>query len=758
MSLSNSILESVIVLGNFIDGVGHVNITQKYLNTNPNPAESTYIFELDSKSVINTFNMLVGEKLINGLVKEKTVASKEYSDAKEQGKKTSLLTKLSDTSYRVQIAGVNPNEQITISYSYVTTLDQDDLARYKFSLPTNIAPKYTGSSSQTVADSIFGKVMNTIRYTSTSTGYDFSLELRFMSGNRIKGVESLTNKIDVEIVDANKLIVRSKTIPSQGDFNLFVSTDISPAIYKWITSEINTNNLDTYYLITHKIPDETINTTQPKNYYFFLDRSGSMQGEKITQAKNALVKFIEQIDVNSFFNVYSFGSNFVKLTPNLMQAANLHKGYACKLIESFKSDMGGTEIYPCLEDAFNDTTNCNQFEKIFVFLTDGQVSNVNSITNLIKSNKTRSNVRIFSIGIGSDVDRNLVRMMADETAGECKFITDIKDLSLSIQSILTLVNKQYYSNVRLSEKSDQIVYPSIYPGRTYNWVGKNLTDLVINGTNPIDGSIKSWDLATIPVASYSDILISQLYANVLIRYLDLLPRTPELVNQIIKLSVDYQIMSSHTSYILVDSDITVDTTKLIQTSVPHYSDEKELGSRTTQTTRTDKKGGGSALRFMKSYAAAAPPPPSSNEEDCEEGLSGGMDMFGGHKGGSYTKQVPKYNTTINLSKLVQTQLVDGSFEITWQDLMYQSQPDYTNRIAISKIDITNTKLYNNIIMYGYLDSNPTYTTSFEKLCNWFVRFYPDIELDELKKIYSIHMEYIKLCENQTISIVCHADY
>lgn len=768
MSLTNSILQSVIVLGDFIDGIGHVNITQTYLNTNSLPAESMYNFELDSNCIINSFSMVVGERVINGQVKEKTQASQEYSDAKDSGKKTSLLTKLSDTHYYVKIAGVNPNEKITINYSYVTTLDQDDLSRYKFILPTNIAPKYTGSSSQTVADSIFAKVMNGIRYLTTSVGYNFSLELRFISGNRIKGVESLTNKIDVEIVDLNKVIVRSKTIPSKGNFNVFVSTEISPAVYKWSDPEQNT-----YWLITHKIPDEIIENVNPKNYYFFLDRSGSMGGEKIKQAKNALANFIEQIDVNSFFNVYSFGSNYTKLTPGLTQATNMHKGYARGIIQSFDSNMGGTEIYECLKNALDDNPS-NTFEKIFVFLTDGQVSNTHSITNLIKSKSSYSSTRIFSIGIGSDADRNLVKMMADQTSGECKFITDIKDLSLSIQSILTLVNKQYYSNVRLG--SEQILYPSIYPGRTYNWVcltkQSSDIDLTIKATNPIDGMEKTWDLSTIPEGTYSDKLISQLYANMLIKYLDSQPRTPELVDQIIRLSVEYQIMSSHTSYILVDSEITVtDPSKSIEVSVPHYasvSQNESVRQMSRNVGKTSDRHDEKCIMSMDMnttfYKSSSPfyksPTPfgggSFKVDKVEEVdiLEGGMDMFGG---GSSTKKVPKYNTTMNLFKLIKVQELDGSFEIIWKDLLYESHASYLETFKLSGITSNGYKLYNNIIMYGYL-KNSMYKSQFEKLGEWFIRFYPDYEIAELAKIFSIHMDYIKSLEAQTVTISCLADY
>lgn len=479
------------VSGNFVENVGLVRVTQEYLNTacaglqslqdrptntNTSSAEAIYNFDLDAGSTINSFVMQVGEKITIGQVKEKVQATKEYTDAKEAGIKTSILDKISDTSYRVKIAGINPGEKVIITYEYAYTLEVDGLTgKYKFVLPTNIAPKYTGSSNKTFGDNVFSQVMDKITY-SNSPGYTFEITLNFTSKKTIEFVGSLTNKIDIKINNLNSVQVSSTTSPAGGDFNVLV--DIKPGSSLYCYQDVDTK--DKYYMVTHTIPDQVIDTPQPKNYYFFLDRSGSMGGEKMTQAVNALKSFIDQLDENSYFNVISFGSSFSKLTPGLGRATLIHKSYSKRIVEDYTASMGGTEIYQCLEYALEEST-CNPYEKIFVFLTDGQVSNVQAITKLIKSH---SNVRIFSIGIGSDADRNLVRLMAEQSAGDYKFVVDAKNLEACVTSIISTVNKQYYTNVRLGD--EWIVYSSVYAGKTYNFVGKNLTDFKLKGSNPIN--------------------------------------------------------------------------------------------------------------------------------------------------------------------------------------------------------------------------------------------------------------------------------
>lgn len=746
MSLSNSILKSVNVTGNFVENVGLVRVTQEYLNTNTiTSAESIYNFDLDASSTINSFVMQVGKKVIIGQVKEKTQATKEYSDAKDAGIKTSILDKLSDTSYRVKIAGINPGETVTITYEYAYTLDRLDglTGRYKFVLPTNIAPKYTGSPNKTLGDSVFAQSMEKITY-SDSPGYTFEINLNFTSKKTIEFVGSLTNKIDIKIVSLNSVQVSSTTSPAGGDFNVLV--DIKPGSSLHCIQDASSG--DRYYMVTHTIPDQTIDTPQPKNYYFFLDRSGSMQGEKMTQAVNALKSFIVQLDENSLFNVISFGSSFSKLTPGLARATPIHKGYSMRVVESYAADMGGTEIYPCLEYALNETVD-NPHEKIFVFLTDGQVSNVQSISKLIKSH---SNVRIFSVGIGSDADRNLVRVMAEQSAGDFKFVADAKNLNACVTSIANTVNKQYYTNVRFGD--EWIVYPSVYAGKTYNFVGKNMTDFKLKGSNPITNETFEIDLAeqlvldSEPASNFTP----QIYANVLIKYLQTLDSTPELIDQIVKLGVGYQIMSKYTSYILVDSEVTVESPGQMQEQVvPHYSILKGARSldsspRSYERARVQLKSGSSSsstyLQRMGDIVGSTLngnlfTQPAQEEVDA---LDGGMDMFGGSR--SYKSSKPR---TIDLDKFVKLQDWDGSFnlkfELTYLDLGYQSIGDFASAKINSGLD--SAKLFVSAIMYGHLKNSSQYKIHFTKLFDWFVKYHSDIDFGALDKIYLAHKQMLE---------------
>jgi uncharacterized protein with von Willebrand factor type A (vWA) domain len=79
-------------------------------------------------------------------------------------------------------------------------------------------------------------------------------------------------------------------------------------------------------------------------FIFVIDRSGSMDGLRMNRAKDALKLFLKSLPINSYFNVISFGSASNKMFPNSVIFNSQNLQTAIKKVNSFKADMGGTEL------------------------------------------------------------------------------------------------------------------------------------------------------------------------------------------------------------------------------------------------------------------------------------------------------------------------------------------------------------------------------------------------------------------------------
>ena len=109
-------------------------------------------------------------------------------------------------------------------------------------------------------------------------------------------------------------------------------------------------------------------------FIFIIDRSGSMNGKRISKARSALISFLKQLPKNAYFNIISYGSTF-----HYMFTYSQHKSKIDEAIENvktFRADMGGTEILAPIEDITRKSLKENYHRYVFL-LTDGQVSNTN---------------------------------------------------------------------------------------------------------------------------------------------------------------------------------------------------------------------------------------------------------------------------------------------------------------------------------------------------------------------------------------------
>lgn len=169
--------------------------------------------------------------------------------------------------------------------------------------------------------------------------------------------------------------------------------------------------------------------TDPDDYYFLIDCSGSMNGSRIDKAKKCLQIFIQSLPEDCNFKIIRFGSQYKTVMP-LCKYTNDNVQIANNLLQSIKADMGGTDIYLSLFHA-----SISSKHKSIFLLTDGEVNNTEQIISPFKILK--DNTKVYTIGVGDQSGKKLIVSLAETTSAKHTFVSDDDNMSAKVIMLLS---------------------------------------------------------------------------------------------------------------------------------------------------------------------------------------------------------------------------------------------------------------------------------------------------------------------------------
>ncbi len=171
-------------------------------------------------------------------------------------------------------------------------------------------------------------------------------------------------------------------------------------------------------LMINLYPDLGQFARQPAEYVFVVDRSGSMAGESIEQALNALRLALRSLEEGDAFNIVGFGSRFQLMFPQSRPYTQASLDEATRQLESWDADLGGTELLAPLQAVLGGPGGA--LPRRVMLLTDGQVANEAACIALAAEHAAA--VRIFTFGIGYGASEHLVKGLARASGGKAEFI------------------------------------------------------------------------------------------------------------------------------------------------------------------------------------------------------------------------------------------------------------------------------------------------------------------------------------------------
>ncbi|HSB73716.1 MAG TPA: VIT domain-containing protein [Candidatus Methylomirabilis sp.] len=556
-------MQGVVVEAWLRDLTTEVTITQRYRNAEANPIETVYVFPLEEGAAVCGFEAWIGSVHVVGEVMERNEAFDAYDDALAAGHGAYLLDQERPDIFTASIGNVPPGAEVVIRITYVAeaTLEGDAI---RFALPTTISPRYAPPEDRVGVGRPPAEAVNPP--IALRVPYGLALTVTLNMPSAITAVASPSHPIAVALDGAEGSVELGAGIAAMDrDFVLLVTIAEAHAPRAWIERD---GERSTVAALAFQPQFET--SEAPSELIFVLDRSGSMEGRSIQEAKRALQLCLRGLREGCRFNVVGFGSTFALLFPESRPYTQESLETASVALAAMDADLGGTEILAPLRAILAKAPHPEVPRQLFI-LTDGQVSNTQAVIGLLR--KHAHTTRVFTFGIGRGASPHLVRGMARAGHGAAEFIYPgeriepkvLRQLKKALAPALTDVRVEWGGQV-VNQAPSRV--PPIFAGSRVLLYGflpddlpRSVTLRARASTGPVAYSIA---LESVPVEPGR--LLATLAARILIRELEdhaseQDPRRgsrqrrgqpDRLMAEIVRLGTTYQLCSSHTSFVAIE--------------------------------------------------------------------------------------------------------------------------------------------------------------------------------------------------------------
>ncbi len=528
-----------------IDGqVAVTSIDQEFYNPNDARLEGTYMFPVPKGAQIDKFSMEIGGKMVEAELLSADKARKIYEDIVRTMRDPALLEYGGRDMFKVRIFPIEPHSRKPIKISYTELLRSDTGAiTYLYPLSTE---KF---SSRPIKD--------------------LSVKVELKTAQPLASIYSPSHKVEIKRDGATRAVIgyESKEEKPDTDFQLVFSSEARDVGLNLITHK--TEGDDGYFLLLAAPTVDKEAKPAPKDVVFVVDTSGSMAGPKLKQAQKALEFCVANLNNEDRFEIVRFSTEAEPLFNKLVEANEGNRKRASDFIGDLKP-IGGTAIAEALDRALKTRTEKSERPYVVVFLTDGlpTVGTRNADEIVARVKKAGSDVRVFSFGIGSDVNTQLLDQIAESTRAFSQYVLASEDLEVKVSNFFTRIKEPALTNLRLEFsggvratkmypaelpdlfKGDQLVLAGRYSGS--GEVEANLTGAANGREQTFTYKVKFDDRGS------SNDFVPRLWATRRVGFLldeiRLHGETNELRDEATDLARKYGIVTPYTAYLIVEDE------------------------------------------------------------------------------------------------------------------------------------------------------------------------------------------------------------
>jgi Ca-activated chloride channel family protein len=455
--------------------VARTRVTQRFVNPDAGWREGVYVFPLPEGAAVDHLDMRIGERRIEGQIRERGEARREYEQAKREGKKSALVEEERPNLFTTSVAPIGPHEEIVVSIEYQETLRYDS-GTFSLRFPMAVTPRYlpgtpaggppsgTGWGSDTDAVPDGSRVTPPVVHPAQGSVLPVTLEATIDAGFPLARLESRYHTVRIDERADGRVTVRlDGPVPATRDFELQWTPEVGHEPGAAVFAERRDDRSYALVMLVPGSPDANA-PRMPREVTFIIDTSGSMAGASIQQAKAALLLALERLAPGDRFNVIEFNSRSRPLFAAPMPVDPATTGRARAFVSGLRAD-GGTEMREALMLALAPS-RAEGYVRQVVFLTDGAVGNEDELFRLIR--ERLDDRRLFTVGIGSAPNSHFMTKAARFGRGTFTYIGDAREVQERMTALFRKLESPVLTDVSIvwphAVESWPQAVPDLYAG------------------------------------------------------------------------------------------------------------------------------------------------------------------------------------------------------------------------------------------------------------------------------------------------------
>lgn len=529
------------------DQIAVTHVDQVFYNPNDWTVEGTYLFPLPAGAAVSSFTLWVDGEPVKGEVLEAEQARQKYYEIVNSLRDPALLEYAGNNAVQAHIFPIPPQGERRIELEYTQALTAEKgLVRYVYPLSTE---KFSLWPLEEVS---------------------ISVDVR--ASAPIRAVYSPSHPVDIQR-ESNTHVragYEASQLTPDTDFALYYSLGERTGLHLLSYRDpADADDPDGFFLLLLAPQPEAGEKALPKDVILVLDRSGSMEGEKFRQAQAAGRYILEHLGPQDRFYAMTFSTGLESYADGLRPATEAAE--AARWIDG-QSAQGSTNIHRALLEAASMTDR--ERPTYLIFMTDGLPTE-----GVIESQKilqdfaeaAPENLRLFAFGVGYDVDTYLLDSLAQAHHGATTYVLPEERLDEVLSAFYEKVSTPVLADLELDFGRIRVneLYPSplpdLFSGSQVIVVGRyrdsGNTTITLKGF--VEGREQTFEYPDQEFAAktpdvYPLAAIPRLWATrkigFLLNQIRLKGPDQETIDQIVRLSVRYGIVTPYTSYLVTEEN------------------------------------------------------------------------------------------------------------------------------------------------------------------------------------------------------------